>query len=151
MKISGARAVALALKKLGVNYIWGIPGAKTLPIYNEIRDVGINATLVTNELSASFMADGYYRVSGKPGVCIAIPGPGLTNMLTGIAEAFLDSSAMLVITVNPQKNRHRFNIHEIPQLEIVRPVVKKVVQISSISQINELFMAYHFSCRVPGF
>lgn len=151
MKISGARAVALVLKKLGVNSIWGIPGSKTLPIYNEIQDVGINATLVTNELSASFMADGYYRVSGKPGVCIAIPGPGLTNMLTGIAEAFLDSSAMLVITVNPRKNRQSFNIHEIPQLEIVKPVVKKVVEISSISQINELFMAYHLSCKdEPG-
>jgi acetolactate synthase I/II/III large subunit len=151
VKISGARAVALVLKKLGVNYIWGIPGAKTLSIYNEIRDIGIHATLVTNELSASFMADGYYRVSGKPGVCITIPGPGMTNMLTGIAEAFLDSSALLVITVNPQKNRHIFNIHEIPQLEIVKPVVKKVVKISSLSQINELFTAYHLSCKdEPG-
>jgi acetolactate synthase-1/2/3 large subunit len=151
MKISGARAVALVLKKLGVNYIWGIPGTKTLSIYNEIQDVGINSILVTNELSASFMADGYFRVSGKTGVCIAIPGPGLTNMLTGIAEAFLDSSALLVITVNSRKNRHSFYIHEISQLEIVRPVVKKIVQISSISQINELFGAYHFSCKdEPG-
>jgi len=151
MKIDGAKAVALILKKLGVNNIWGIPGARTLSLYNEIHCVGIDTTLVTNELSAAFMADGYYRVSGKPGVCIAIPGPGLTNMLTGIAEAFLDSSAMLVITVNPKKNRQSFYIHDIPQLEIVKPVVKKAVAISSISQINELFEAYHFSCKEePG-
>jgi acetolactate synthase-1/2/3 large subunit len=151
MKIDGAKAVALILKKLGVNNIWGIPGARTLSLYNEIHCVGIDTTLVTNELSAAFMADGYYRVSGKPGVCIAIPGPGLTNMLTGIAEAFLDSSAMLVITVNPKKNRQSFYIHDIPQLEIVKPVVKKAVAISSIAQINELFEAYHFSCKEePG-
>jgi acetolactate synthase-1/2/3 large subunit len=151
MKIDGAKAVALILKKLGVNNIWGIPGARTLSLYNEIHCLGIDTTLVTNELSAAFMADGYYRVSGKPGVCIAIPGPGLTNMLTGIAEAFLDSSAMLVITVNPKKNRQSFYIHDIPQLEIVKPVVKKIVVISSISQINELFEAYHFSCKEePG-
>lgn len=151
MKITGARAVAVILQRLGINHIWGIPGAKTLSVYQEIQENGIHATLVTNELSASFMADGYYRVSGKPGVCISIPGPGMTNMLTGIAEAFLDSSALLVITVNPRKNRHRFNIHEVPQLEIVRPVVKKVMEISSISQINELFMAYRFSSQdEPG-
>ena len=147
MKISGARAVALVLKKLGVNYIWGIPGTKILPIYNEINDVGINSILVTNELSASFMADSYYRVTGKPGVCIAIPGPGLTNMLTGIAEAFLDSSSILVLTVNPKKYCRHFHIHEIPQLEMVRPVVKKVFEISSVSQINELFEAYNSSYR----
>lgn len=151
MKINGAKAVALILKKIGVNNIWGIPGARILSLYNEIYNIGINATLVTNELSASFMADGYYRVSGKPGVCIAIPGPGLTNMLTGIAEAFLDSSAMLVITVNPKKNRHSFYIHEIAQLEIVKPVVKKIVEISSVSQINELFEAYYSSYKdEPG-
>lgn len=145
MKISGARSIALILKKLGVSNIWGIPGARTLAIYDEIHDAGIKSILVANELSASFMADGYYRVSGKPGVCIAIPGPGLTNMLTGIAEAFLDSSAMLVITVNPRKTRRRFHIHEIPQLDIVKPVVKKVIEISSVSQINRLFEAYHLS------
>jgi acetolactate synthase-1/2/3 large subunit len=151
MKINGAKAAALILKKLGVNNIWGIPGARTISLYNEVHCIGIDTTLVTNELSAAFMADGYYRVSGKPGVCIAIPGPGLTNMLTGIAEAFLDSSAMLVITVNPKKNRRSFCIHDIPQLEIVKPVVKKAVAISSISQINELFEAYHFSYKEePG-
>jgi acetolactate synthase I/II/III large subunit len=151
MKVNGAKAVALILKKLGVNNVWGIPGARTLSLYNEINGIGINSILVTNELAASFMADGYYRVSGKPGVCIAIPGPGITNMLTGIAEAFLDSSAMLVITVNPQKNRHSFFIHDIPQLEIVKPIVKKIVEISSVSQINDLYEAYHFSYKdEPG-
>jgi acetolactate synthase-1/2/3 large subunit len=151
MKISGAEAVALVLKKLGVSNIWGIPGSKTISVYNAIKDSGLNSILVTNELSASFMADGYYRVSGKPGVCIAIPGPGLTNMLTGIAEAYLDSSALLVITVNPKKNSHSFYIHEIPQLEILKPVVKKAVVISSVSQINELFGAYHSSyTNEPG-
>lgn len=151
MKISGAAAVAIILKKLDVSQIWGIPGSKTLPLYDAIKNIGIKSILVTNELSASFMADGYFRVSGKPGVCIAIPGPGLTNMLTGIAEAFLDSSAMLVLTVNPKKSSSCFHIHEIPQLEVVKPVVKKTVKISSIDRMNELFEAYHDSYRnEPG-
>lgn len=151
MKINGADAVAFVLKKLGVSHIWGIPGSKTLSVYNAIKSIGIHSVLVTNELSASFMADGYYRVSGKPGVCITIPGPGLTNMLTGIAEAFLDSSAMLIITINPKKKQRSFYIHEIPQLEMARPVVKKIVEISSIERINELFEAYHYSySHEPG-
>lgn len=145
MKISGARAIAHILKLSGVSNIWGIPGAKTLPIYDEIQNAGIKSVLVTNELSASFMADGYFRVCGKPGVCIAVPGPGLTNMLTGIAEAFLDSSAMLVITVNPRKGRRSFHIHDVPQLDIFIPVVKKIVSISSAGRINELFSAYNLS------
>lgn len=151
MKVTGAKAVALALKKLGVNNIWGIPGAGTLPLYDELLGAGIKTTLVTNELSAAFMADGYYRASGKPGVCIAIPGPGLTNMLTGIAEAFLDSSALVVITIDPRKGRHGFYIHDVPQLEILRPVVKKILKISSVSRINGLYEAYHCSCmHEPG-
>lgn len=151
MKITGAKAVALALKKLGVSNIWGIPGAGVLPLYDELRGAGIKTTLVANELSAAFMADGYYRVSGKPGVCIAIPGPGLTNMLTGIAEAFLDSSAIVVITIDPRKSRHGFYIHDVPQLEIVRPVVKKILKISSVSQVTGLCEAYHYSyMHEPG-
>jgi acetolactate synthase I/II/III large subunit len=151
MKISGAEAVAFVLKKLGVSHIWGIPGSKTLSVYNAIKNRGINSVLVTNELSASFMADGFYRASGKPGVCITIPGPGLTNMLTGIAEAYLDSSAMLILTIHPKKKNHNFYIHEIPQLEMIRPVVKKIVEISSVDHMNELFEAYQCSCsNEPG-
>lgn len=145
MKITGARALALALKKLDVKNVWGMPGARTLSIYNEFDAAGIKTTLVANELSAAFMADAFYRVSGIPGVCVSIPGPGLTNMLTGIAEAFLDSSAMLVITASPLKSEHRFHVHEIPQLDIVKPVVKKIIQISSASEIIKLFEAYYCS------
>lgn len=151
MKVNGARALALVLKKLGVMNIWGIPGARIIPIYNAIYDIGIKSILVTNELSASFMADGYFRVSGKPGVCISIPGPGLTNMITGIAEAFLDSSAMLVITVHPQKTNHHFHIHEISQMNVLKPIVKKIVEISSVFQIDEILEAYHCSYQdEPG-
>lgn len=151
MKVTGAKAVALALKKLGVSNIWGIPGAGILSLYDELRGAGIKTTLVANELSAAFMADGYYRVSGKPGVCIAIPGPGLTNMLTGIAEAFLDSSAIVVITIDPRRSRHGFYIHDVPQLEIVKPVVKKILKISSVSRVNDLCEVYHYSyTHEPG-
>jgi acetolactate synthase I/II/III large subunit len=145
MRVSGARAVALILRQLGVTHIWGIPGANTLALYDELSRLGLTSILVTNELSASFMADAYFRVSRRPGVCVAVPGPGITNMLTGVAEAFLDSSAMLVVTVSPAKSGHRFAVHDIPQLEILKPVVKNIRRISSVSEVNDLFAAYHSS------
>jgi len=151
MKINGAKAVAFMLRQLGINRVWGIPGAKILSLYNEMHHLGVNTVLVTNESSASFMADGYYRVSGKPGVCVSIPGPGLTNMITGIAEAFLDSSAMLIITVNPKKGSRSFYIHDVPQLEILKPIAKKIFPISSIDQIKDLYKAYYCCCSdEPG-
>ncbi len=86
------------LKRHGVDTVFGIPGVHTLELYRGIAAESMNHILVRHEQGAGFMADGYARVSGRPGVCTLITGPGLTNALTPIGQAFSDSVPMLVIT-----------------------------------------------------
>ena len=94
--INGAQSLVRALQARGVRYTFGIPGAQNLEIFDAIADGGPRNILAASELGAAFMADGYARACGQTGVCLAIPGPGLTNMITGLAEALLDSSPLVV-------------------------------------------------------
>lgn len=97
-KISGARTIVKTLEKLGVTTIFGYPGGATLPIYEALADSSIRHVLSRHEQGAAHMADGYARVSGKVGVCMATSGPGATNLVTGIANAYMDSTPMVAIT-----------------------------------------------------
>jgi len=98
-KMTGAQALVASLGAEGVEVVFGIPGRHALPIYNVLRDQQTIRSIVTrHEQGAAFMADGYARVTGKPGVCIATTGPGATNTITSIAGAYADSSPLLVIT-----------------------------------------------------
>ena len=100
--LSGAKMMVKGLEEEGVVLAFGIPGVGILELFDAFRESSIKTVLVTHEQSASFMADAYNKVTGKVGVCCSIGGPGLTNMLTGLAEAYLDSSAVVVIqTVLP--------------------------------------------------
>lgn len=99
MKISGARIILECLKRQGVKDIFGYPGGQVIPLYNELYDFkGLNHILTRHEQGASHAADGYARVSGKAGVCIATSGPGATNLVTGIMTAYMDSVPMVIIT-----------------------------------------------------
>ena len=86
------------LHEYGVSMVFGIPGEHTLELYRGIADSQIRAITPRNEQGASFMADGFARVTGKPGVCTLITGPGVTNASTGIGQAYADSIPMLVIS-----------------------------------------------------
>jgi len=98
-KINGARILLECLKKEGVTDVFGYPGGAVIPLYNEIYDFeGINHILTRHEQGASHSADGYARVTGKVGVCIATSGPGATNLVTGIMTAYMDSIPMVAIT-----------------------------------------------------
>ncbi|MCX8188958.1 MAG: biosynthetic-type acetolactate synthase large subunit [Nitrososphaeria archaeon] len=97
-KLSGAQALIDSLKKEGVEVVFGLPGGAILPVYDVLYDSNIRHVLVKHEQSAAHMADGYARVSGRPGVCIATSGPGATNLVTGIATAYMDSSPLIAIT-----------------------------------------------------
>ena len=94
----GAKALMKALEKEGVNEIFGLPGGANLPIYDELYKSNIRHILVRHEQSAAHMADGFGRVSRKPGVCFATSGPGATNILTGLATAHADSAPMVAVT-----------------------------------------------------
>ncbi len=96
--MTGAKALMKAMEKEGVKQVFGLPGGANLPMYDEFARCDIRHILARHEQSASHMADGFGRVSRKPGVCFATSGPGATNVLTGIATAQADSSPMVVVT-----------------------------------------------------
>ncbi|MDA1124466.1 MAG: biosynthetic-type acetolactate synthase large subunit [Crenarchaeota archaeon] len=94
----GAAALMKSLEKEGVKEVFGLPGGANLPMYDELGKSNIRHILVRHEQSAAHMADGFGRVSRKPGVCFATSGPGATNLLTGIATAQADSAPMVAVT-----------------------------------------------------
>ena len=97
--MKGAQAVAACLKEQGVDTVFGYPGGMILPLYDAFYDdKAIHQVLVTHEQNAAHAADGYARASGKVGVCIATSGPGATNLVTGLATAFMDSIPVVAIT-----------------------------------------------------
>ena len=97
-KMSGAKALARTLESQGVEVVFGYPGGATLPIYDELKKFSIRHILARHEQGAAHMADGYARATGKPGVCMATSGPGATNLVTGLANAYMDSSPLIAIT-----------------------------------------------------
>jgi acetolactate synthase-1/2/3 large subunit len=94
----GAEALIKALEKEGVDVVFGLPGGANLPIYDALVDANLRHILVRHEQSAAHMADGYARIKRKAGVCFATSGPGATNLITGIATAYADSSPMIAVT-----------------------------------------------------
>jgi acetolactate synthase-1/2/3 large subunit len=96
--MKGARAVVELLEGQKVEVLFGIPGGVLLPLYDELVDSKMRHILPRHEQCAAHMADGYARVSKRPGVCIATSGPGATNLVTGVATAFMDSSPLVAIT-----------------------------------------------------
>jgi acetolactate synthase-1/2/3 large subunit len=96
--MKGSAAMLGALRERGVDTVFGYPGGAIMPVYDALLDSGIRHVLVRHEQAAAFAADGYARVCGRPGVCIATSGPGATNLITGIANAYLDSVPMIAIT-----------------------------------------------------
>jgi len=93
-----AEALVRLLERRGVNTVFGIPGVHTLELYRGLSNSTIRHILVRHEQGAGFMADGYARISGRPGVCFVITGPGVTNITTPMAQAYSDSVPMLVIS-----------------------------------------------------
>ncbi len=97
-KITGAQMLINCLEKEGVEVIFGYPGGVVIPIYDALFDSDIRHILVRHEQGAAHAADGYARATGKTGVCMATSGPGATNLITGIANAYMDSVPMVAIT-----------------------------------------------------
>jgi acetolactate synthase I/II/III large subunit len=117
MSVTVGEALIKLLEQAGVDTVFGIPGVHTIELYRGLAGSKIRHVTPRHEQSAAFMADGYARLSGKPGVCLLITGPGLTNALTAMAQARADSIPMLVITgVNsrPTLGKGLGNLHELP-------------------------------------
>ena len=98
MKLSGAQAIIKVLLEQGVDTVFGYPGGQVIPLYNALYDAPLRNVLTAHEQGAIHAADGYARASGRTGVCIATSGPGATNIVTGLATAYLDSVPLVAIT-----------------------------------------------------
>ncbi len=126
MIMTGARAIVECLRERGVDIVFGYPGGMILPLYDALFDEKeIKQILVTHEQNAAHAADGYARATGKVGVCIATSGPGATNLVTGIATAFMDSIPLVAITGQVDTallGRDAFQETDI--LDITMPVTK---------------------------
>src|SRR5215469_4568789 len=110
-------ALVTLLEGYGVEYVFGIPGVHTVELYRGLAASSIRHVTPRHEQGAGFMADGYARVTGKPGVCFIITGPGMTNIATAMAQAYADSIPMLVISsVNARRELGSGDgrLHELP-------------------------------------
>ena len=135
-KMSGARAAVEALEREKVEYIFGMPGGANLPFYDALWDSKIKHILVRHEQLAAHMADAYGRVSRKAGVCSATSGPGATNLITGIATAYADSSPVVAITGQvPKAMTGRNAFQETDVIGIATPVTKYTLQPLSAAEV----------------
>src|SRR5262249_15219323 len=120
---TGAEALVETLIQEGVACVFGIPGAQENEVWDTMKARRLPYLLVTHEFSAAAMADGFARSTGQPGVMFIVPGPGLTNSLSGLGEALLDSIPIVCIVgdvANGARNR-AFQVHSLDQAALLRP------------------------------
>jgi acetolactate synthase-1/2/3 large subunit len=142
--IEGNEIVCGTLERLGTRHVFGVPGSQNAGLFDALRRSRIRTVLTTHELAASFMANGYARASGEVGVVATIPGPGFTYALTGLAEARLDSAAVLLLVGSPPTEPGRvFQLQAIDQEGIAAPLVKKFVRVERVEEVwSALSRAY---------
>ena len=140
-KMAAGRAVVESLRVEGVRYIYGIVGSCMIEIMDDLYDREDIAFIGTrHEQGAAHMADGFARVSGRAGVCMATNGPGATNLVTGVSVALLSHSPLVAITGAPMLSQmHRDSFQEIDQVAMFRPLTKWSVQVPRADRIPELF------------
>ncbi|MEZ4586947.1 MAG: thiamine pyrophosphate-binding protein [Gemmatimonadales bacterium] len=137
MSISGSELVIRALADEGIRLAFGIPGTHNIELYDALAaSERVRPVLITDEQSAGFMADGAWRASGEMACLNLVPGAGLTHALSGIAEAFLDGVPMLVLGCGIRQDGGRaYQLHDVDQLAIARPITKAAVRSPSGPEI----------------
>lgn len=149
MKLNGAQIVVECLKEQGVDYIFGYPGAATINIYDEFykNQEHIKHILTAHEQGATHAADGYARSTGKVGVCIATSGPGATNLVTGIATAYMDSVPMVAITGNVAVNKlGKDSFQEVDIQGITFPITKHNYMVKDVNILADVIReAFHIA------
>lgn len=144
-KMTGAQAVAAALACESVPCLFGVPGAQNNELWDALKARGVPYMLVANEFSASIMADASSRATGAVGAFAVVPGPGLTNAMTGIGEALYDSVPMVGIITDIDRSPHApvGQVHGLANAAIVRPVVKTVIEVRHVAEIpGAMFHAF---------
>ena len=149
-KISGAEAIIRCLLEEGVDIVYGYPGGAIMPVYDELYKFQdqLHHVLVRHEQGATHAAQGYARATGKVGVAIATSGPGATNLVTGIADAQIDSTPMVCIT--GQVGKHLLGSDAFQETDIIgisTPVTKWNYQVTEASEIPEIIAKAFYIAR----
>lgn len=154
MEISGALILLESLKHEGVDVIFGYPGGQVLPLYDAMYDFkGVKHVLVRHEQGAAHAADGYARATGKVGVCLATSGPGATNLITGIATAYMDSIPMVAITGQvPNILLGRDSFQEADVTGITMPITKHNYLVKKVEDLPRIIKEAFYIARTgrPG-
>jgi len=154
VRLSGAEIVLECLKSEGVKEIFGYPGGCVIPLYDALYSCeGLKHILVRHEQGAAHAADGYARATGKVGVCIATSGPGATNLVTGIANAYMDSVPMVVITGQvTTAGLGKDTFQEVDMTSITFPITKHNYLVKDVKDLPRVFKeAFHLaSTGRPG-
>lgn len=138
MQITGADLIVKCLMNEGVKTVFGYPGGAILPFYDALRKSKVKHILTAHEQGAAHAADGYARASGSVGVCIATSGPGATNLVTGLATAFLDSIPVVAITGQVATSMiGRDAFQEVDITGITMPITKHNFLVKHIEQLQE--------------
>ena len=153
MKRSGAQILWEAMKREGVDVVFGYPGGATLPIYDALYDYPIRHVLSRHEQGATHMADGYARASGKVGVVLATSGPGATNMVTGIATAAMDSSPIVCISGQVSSNYIGYDaFQETDMTGVTLPITKHNYLVTDVEELGPVVREAFYIARTgrPG-
>ena len=158
MELNGSQIVIECLKEQGVDTVFGYPGGTILNIYDEMykHSDEITHILVSHEQGAAHAADGYARSTGKVGVCMATSGPGATNLVTGIATAYMDSVPLVAITANVAKSGlGKDSFQEIDIVGATMPITKHnfIVKVSLLasSEMTVAEIAYEVGFSSPSY
>ncbi|HOL67964.1 MAG TPA: biosynthetic-type acetolactate synthase large subunit, partial [bacterium] len=151
--MTGSEILIEGLKREGVEVIFGYPGGSVLPLCDHLYDCGLRFILVRPEQGAAHAADGYARASGRVGVCLATSGPGATNLVTGIATAYMDSIPVVAIT--GQVATHLIGndaFQEVDTTGITRPITKHNYLVKDVRDLPRIIKeAFHIaSTGRPG-
>ncbi len=155
MKITGSQVVIECLIEQGVDTVFGYPGGNILNIYDALyKNSGrINHILTAHEQGAAHAADGYARATGKVGVCMATSGPGATNLVTGIATAYMDSSPIVAITCNvPNNLLGKDTFQEIDITGVTMPITKQNFMVRDVKDLAKTIREAFFIAKTgrPG-
>ena len=141
MQMTGAKILMECLLEQGVDTVFGYPGGTILNVYDELYNYGgkVRHILTAHEQGASHAADGYARSTGKVGVCFATSGPGCTNLTTGIATAYMDSSPVVFITCNVSENLiGKDSFQEVDITGITMPITKCNYMVRDVTQLADI-------------
>lgn len=148
MKLNGAQIVCESLVREGVEVIFGYPGGAVINLYDALPDYALRHVLVRHEQAAAHAADGYARATGKVGVCFATSGPGATNLVTGIATAYLDSSPIVAITGQvPTAYIGKDAFQEVDVTGITLPITKHNYLVTDAHELPTVMKeAFYIAC-----